>query len=200
MPKRYDRAYFQRWYHDPRTRISSRRSLERKVHLTVAVAEYLLGRRIRSVLDVGCGEATWYVALKSLRPRVSYVGVDSSEYVVRAFGRTRSLRRGTFGELRSLRLTAGFDLVVCADVLQYIPDRELRPGLREIRRLLGGVAYIEAFAREDDMQGDMEGWHVRSAATYRRLFRSVGLTHCGLNCFVDARKIYGINRLEVCGD
>ena len=197
MSKRYDRAYFRRWYHNPRTRISSTRVLERKVHLAVSAAEYVLGRRIRTVLDVGCGETPWADVLKTMRRGVGYVGVDSSEYAVRTFGRRGRVRQGTFGTLRALRLRTGFDLIVCADVLQYVPDVELAPGLRAIRDLLGGLAYIEAFTRDDDMEGDVEGWHVRSAATYRRLFRNAGLAHCGLHCFVDPRKLTGLNEMEL---
>jgi hypothetical protein len=71
--------------------------------------------------------------------------------------------------------------------------------LKEVRRLLGGVAYIEAYAREDDMVGDMEGWVYRSAGTYRREFRTAGLTQCGMYCFIDASKLNAVNALEVCG-
>jgi SAM-dependent methyltransferase len=196
--KQYDRAYFRRWYHDPRSRITSERALERKVHLAVSAAEHLLARRIRTVLDIGCGEAPWYDVLKAMRRGIEYHGVDSSEYVVSTFGRTRRVRQSTFGSLRSLRLSPGFDLIVCADVLQYVPTRELLSGLREIHHLLAGVAYVEAFSREDDMEGDLEGWHVRSAASYRRLFRAAGLVHCGLNCFVNPRRLRGITQLEMC--
>lgn len=198
MPKEYDRAYFRRWYRDPTTRISSAQALARKVNLAVSVAEYLLGRRVQTVLDVGCGEAPWYAVLRKMRRGVEYLGVDSSSYAVRASARGPHVREGTFGALRSLRLESGFDLVVCADVLQYVPDAELAPGLREIRRLVGGAAYIEAFTRDDDMEGDMDGWHVRSAAFYRRLFRDAKLAHCRVNCFVDPRKLTGLNEFERC--
>jgi SAM-dependent methyltransferase len=198
MPKSYDSAYFHRWYRDPRTRVTSDRALDRKVHLALSAAEYTLGRRVRTVLDVGCGEARWRVALKRIRPGVAYTGVESSEYAVATFGASRHIRRGSFGTLGTLKLRGRFDLIVCADVLQYVAKEDLGPGLREIRRLLGGVAYIEAYAREDDMVGDMDGWHFRSAAVYRRAFRAAGLTHCGLYCFVDADKINAINALEVC--
>lgn len=195
--KPYDRAYFDRWYRDPRSRIDSDESLERKVRLAVAAAEYLLGRPIRTVLDVACGEGRWYPILRSIRPRLRYTGVDASAYAVRRFGRQRHIRLGTFGELAKLRLPAGFDLVVCADAIQYLGTVDLRRGLREIHRLLGGVAYIEAFAREDDMEGDMEGWHLRSAATYRRLFRAAGLRHCGFYCWIDPRRLGNVNALEM---
>ena len=198
MPKQYDSTYFHRWYRDPRTRVTSARVLERKVHLAVSAAEYMLGRRVRTVLDVGCGEARWFVALRRMRPRIGYIGIESSDYAVRTFGASRNVRPGSFGTLRSLELSGPFDLIVCADVLQYVASPDLARGLREIRRLLGGVAYIEAYAREDDMEGDMEGWIYRSAGTYRRAFRDAGLAHCGLYCFIDASKIDAVNALEVC--
>ena len=50
MTKLYDRAYFEHWYHDRDTRILMRGSLERKVALAVAAAEFVMGRKIRSVL------------------------------------------------------------------------------------------------------------------------------------------------------
>ena len=198
MPKQYDSAYFQRWYRDPRTRVTSERALDRKVHLALSAAEYMLGRRVRTVLDVGCGEARWYIALKRIRPGIAYTGVESSEYAVNTFGVSRNVRRGGFGTLRSLKLRGPFDLIVCADMLQYVSAADLQHGLREIRRLLGGVAYIEAYAREDDMVGDMEGWNHRPAASLRRKFKAAGLTHCGLYCFIDAKKISAVNALETC--
>lgn len=199
MPKNYDRAYFTRWYHDPRTRIDDGATLARKAQLAVAAAEFMLGRRIRTVLDVGCGEGRWYGALRRIRPDLRYQGVDASEYAVARWGRQRHIRLGTLGTLRSLRLPRGFDLVVCSDVLQYVSTPEVLRGLREIRRLLGGVAYIEAFAAEDDMEGDDDDWHRRSAAEYRRIFRAAGLTHCGLHCWVDLDALENVNALEVCG-
>ena len=198
MPKAYDIAYFHRWYRDPRTRVTSERALERKVHLALSAAEYMLGRRVRTVLDVGCGEARWYPALKDVRPKIEYLGVESSDYAVRTFGADRNVRQGSFGTLRTLRLRGPYDLIVCADMLQYVPTPDLGPGLREIRRLLGGVAYIEAYAREDDMEGDMDGWIFRSTASLRRAFRAAGLTHCGLYCFLDVDKIAAVNAFEVC--
>lgn len=199
MPKEYDRAYFARWYHDPRTRIDDGAALERKARLAVSAAEYMLGRQIRTVLDVGCGEGRWYTALRRLRPRIRYQGVDASEYAVARWGKTRHIRRGTLGGLRALRLPRGYDLVVCADVLQYVTTLDVERGLREIRRLLGGVAYIEAFAAEDDMEGDTEEWHRRGAAEYRHLFAAAGLTHCGMHCWVDLDALENVNALEVCG-
>jgi len=196
LMKVYDRSYFQRWYRDPKDRVTTREGLARKVRMAVSMTEYMLGRQIRSVLDVGCGEAPWFPVLKSLRPKVKYTGIDSSEYVVERFGAERNIRYGSLGSLGSMKSLRVCDLVVCADVLQYVETADVERGLRAIRRLLGGVAYIEAFTTEDAMEGDHVGWHERSAAVYRRLFRRAGLTQCGPYCFTDLDELDALNSFE----
>jgi SAM-dependent methyltransferase len=195
--KEYGRDYFDRWYRDPETRIASAEGTARKVRLAVAAAEYMLARPIKSVLDVGCGEGSWRAPLRKLRPQVGYTGVEASEYVVARFGSRRNIRGGTFGRLGALKLGGPFDLIVCADVVQYIADDDLRRGLRDIRRLAGGVVYIETFAAEDVMEGDRDGWIERPQRTLSRFFREAGLTHCGFYCWIDERKIRNANRFEV---
>jgi SAM-dependent methyltransferase len=184
--KTYDRAYFDRWYRDPRVRVATAAAVARKVHLAVSIAEALLLRRVRSVLDVGCGEGAWRAPLEKLRPGIRYVGVDSSEYVIARFGKRRGIRLGTFGALgriaRSLR--GPFDVIVCCDVLQYVPALELNTGLRSVAKLLGGVAYLEAYTSGDAIEGDKRAWHHRSAAEYRRAFGGAGLTSVGMHCWV----------------
>ena len=187
MAKRYDRAYFDRWYRDPRHAVILEGVLERRVKLALSAAEYLLERPVRRVLDVGCGEAPWRRVLRRLRPRLAYTGVDSSEYVVARYGRRRGIRRGTVGELGRLGLQGPYDLIVCSDVLHYVPTREVRAGLRAIARLLGGLAFLEAFAAGDPIEGDRRGLQARSAAHYRRLFREAGLTPVGLHSYVGRR-------------
>ena len=182
--KAYDAAYYQRWYHDPQRRVITPEAVARKVHLTVSIAESLLERPIRSVLDVGCGEAPWRAHLKRMRPDVRYVGVESSEYAVRRFGRRRGIVQGSFGTLGSLGIKGTFDLVVVCDVLHYVPERELAPGLEAIARLLNGVTYLEAYTTEDDIEGDRNDWHHRTPTQYRRAFSRAGLRHVGMHCYV----------------
>jgi len=172
-PKRYDRAYFDKWYRDER--VNSPAEVRRKVVLAVAVAEYFLQRSIRSVLDIGCGEGQWLLHIRALRPRVRYLGLDPSAYVVRQFGASRNIRRASFGELPSLKLKGTFDLVVCSDVLHYVDDSEVRPGLAEIVRLCEGVAFLEVLTKEDEIVGDLEGLISRPSAWYRKAFARAGL-------------------------
>jgi SAM-dependent methyltransferase len=173
MPKRYDRAYFDKWYRDEQ--VNSPAEVRRKVLFAVAIAEYFLQRNIKSVLDIGCGEGQWLQHLRNIRPRVRYLGLDSSDYVVRQFGPSRNIRRATFGELPSLKLTQKFDLVVCSDVLHYVPDAEIKAGLAEIVRLCDGVAFLEVLTKDDEIVGDLEGLISRPAAWYRKAFERAGL-------------------------
>src|SRR6187200_1861227 len=92
MNKRYDQAYFDRWYRDRRYRVKSPQVLHRKVALALSVAEYYLGRQVRTVLDVGCGEGAWFAPLHAMRPNIKYTGVDQSEYAVLRYGRSRNIR------------------------------------------------------------------------------------------------------------
>lgn len=182
--KLYDEAYFRKWYRDPKKRLVRRSGVARKVAMAVGVAEHLLGRRIASVLDVGCGEGAWFPLLRALRPRVGYLGLDTSDYAVRRFGRARNLRKGSWGELSELRFDDPFDLVVCSDTLHYVRTSELVKGLEVLPELLAGVAYLDFLSADDDLdtgiEGDLVGFKMRPAAWYRRRFREAGLVECGL--------------------
>jgi SAM-dependent methyltransferase len=171
--------------------------VRRKVRLAVAAAEYMLDREIRSVLDIGCGEAPWRGELRRIRPAVSYQGTDTSEYVVQRYGRTRNIRLAGMGELDGLKLRKSYDLVVCADMLEYVPRTDMARGLSTIARVLGGVAYLEAFTTSDELVGDREGWHHRSPAMYRKAFKSAGLYSCGLNCYITEAGLLRMNALEI---
>jgi SAM-dependent methyltransferase len=182
--KQYDEQYFDRWYR--REGFGSRSRLRRKVHFALSASEYLLERPVRNVLDIGCGEGPWRAALRRQRPRIDYVGVDPSEYVVERFGRSRNIRLGTFGGLDPLDLPGPFDLVVCADVVLYVTDRDLRRGLESIAELLRGVAYIEIYTANDSIEGDLSFFHRRRPSTYDRAIESAGLTHVGPHLYVGA--------------
>lgn len=197
--KAYDRAYFEQWYHDPERRVITPAAVARKARLALGIAELLLERPVRNVLDVGCGEGAWREHLRRERANVAYTGVESSEYAVERFGRTRNIVRGSVGTLASLNLEGPFDLIVVCDVLQYVPDDELAPGLAEIARLLGGVAYLEAYTLEDQIEGDRAGWHERSRAEYLRRFSAAGLTSVGMHCYVGEALLASTAALERAG-
>jgi len=184
LPKRYDRAYFDRWYRNPRSRVVTPAAIARKAHLVVSVAEYFLGGPVRGVLDVGCGEGVWYRALKRIRPAIRYLGIDPSPYVVERFGGRRNIRLGSFGDVAEHAEGRLFDLIICSDVMQYVAPAELRRGLEQIAEHAGGVAYLEAHTTADAMEGDKREWRRRTPRYYRQLFSDVGLVACGPYCYL----------------
>ena len=200
MSKQYDQAYFDRWYRDAGLRdtaIGGGARLARKVALAVASAEYHLERPIRTVLDIGAGEGAWRAPLLKLRPRLQYLGFDSSHYAVERFGARRNLHFARFGDFEHLRPCPPVDLLVCSDVLHYLPTRELDRGLPALAELCGGVAFLETFTRADGIDGDVEGFHARPAKFYRERFAGAGLAPLGSHLWLSPALMAGAAALEV---
>ncbi len=177
MTKQYDHAYFQRWYRDPT--IGGAARLARKVALALSTAEYHLERPIRTVLDIGCGEGAWRAPLLKLRPKLQYLGFDSSEYAIARYGTRRNLRFARFADFEHLRPCAPVDLLVCSDVMHYLDTRELDRGLPALAELCAGLAFLETFTREDETDGDDVGFKARPAKFYRQRFQAQGFVPLG---------------------
>ena len=200
MTKHYDQAYFDRWYRDPALRdtaIGGGARLARKVALAVATAEYHLERPIRSVLDIGCGEGAWRAPLLKLRPKLQYLGFDSSEYAIARHGTRRNLHLARFADFEYLRPCAPVDLLVCSDVLHYLPTRELDRGLPALGELCGGVAFLETFTRADGIDGDTEGFMARPAKFYRERFARIRLAPLGSHLWLAPGLRTGTAALEL---
>ncbi|TAL90444.1 MAG: class I SAM-dependent methyltransferase [Rhodanobacter sp.] len=196
MSKTYDRDYFDKWYRDLQHAVGSPAELRRKVTMVMAQTEYYLGRPIRNVLDVGCGEATWRAALRKLRPGIAYRGLDPSEYVVTRYGRSRHVGLARFAQLEQLRFDTRFDLIVCTDVLHYLKSAEIRAGLHGIGEMLEGLAFLEVFTSRDDVAGDRQGFVSRPPSWYLREFARVGLLPCGSHCYLGPRLNQHVAALE----
>lgn len=194
MHKPYDQAYFDRWYRSGG--LGGRQRLMRKVALAVATAEYHLERPLRSVIDIGCGEGAWRAPLRALRPKLQYIGFDASHYAVARYGRHRNLHLASFADFAHLRPCAPADLLVCSDVMHYLPTRELDQGLPGLADLCDGVAFLETFTREDETVGDDVGFQPRAAAFYRRRFEALGLRPLGSHCWLSPALAAGATALE----
>mgnify|MGYP003402659849 FL=1 len=193
--KVYDQAYFDRWYRG--NHAQDDKTLGRKAAVAVAVAELHLGRPLHSVLDIGCGEAPWRKHLLKLRPNLHYQGVDASEYVVRRYGRTRNIALASFGQMQQLRIGPPADLLICSDVMHYVPGAELKRGLEGFPELCAGVAYLDVFCREDKITGDFKGFIARSRTQYRNLFAQAGFVALGSHCYLNAQCDSPVSALEL---
>lgn len=194
--RRFDRAYFDRWYRHPACRVKERAELEREVDFVLRASEHILGRPVRTVLDVGCGEGHWYPVLAKRRPAIRYIGVDPSEYAVRRWGRRRNIHLGSIDTFASLGVGDAFDLVVCSGVLNYLDTATLTRGLRQIVAVLGGVAYLELYTASDRVTGDTRAAKRRAPSWYREQLRRAGLTPCGMHLYVPRARTTELAALE----
>jgi len=172
----FDRAYYQRYYFDPRTAVASRSEMRARARLIAAAAAHA-GLPVRRILEAGCGTGLLRTALMRLLPRAHYVALESSEYLCERYG----FRHGRIEEYRA---RAPFDLVICYDVLQYLPGAAAQRALSNFGRLCRGMLYFSALTRYDyeqncDQARTDADVHLRSAHWYRtrlrRQFREAGL-------------------------
>lgn len=196
----YDKAYFDKWYRNRQHRVRTPAQIKRIATFTLAAAEYVLDRPIRTVLDVGAGEGHWQPILQAMRPKLRYVGVEPSEYAVARFGRKRGLRLGSVETLDRLHLHAeypeGFDLVVCCGVLNYVPNRVLGTALEMLQIHTSGLSWLEIFTQHDEIEGDVAALKPRPAAWYRERFANAGLVPCGMHLYAPRDRAAGLTALE----
>ena len=172
----FDRAYYQRYYFDRRTAVATRVEVRARARLIAAFTAHA-GLPARRILDVGCGTGLLRSALIRLLPRAHYVALESSDYLCQRYG-------WQHGRIETYRARARFDLVVCYDVLQYLPAAAAERALANFGRLCRGVLYFTALTRYDyqencDQARTDSNVYLRSAAWYRarlrRQFREAGL-------------------------
>jgi predicted TPR repeat methyltransferase len=149
------------------------------------------------VLDIGAGEGAWRAPLLKLRPKARYLGFDASEYAVARHGRARNLHLARFGDFADLRPCPPVDLLVCSDVLHYLPARELDRGLPGLAALCGGVAFLETFTARDATEGDEREFRPRSAAFYRNRFEALGFRALGSHCWLSPTLAGAAMELEI---
>lgn len=195
--KQYDAAYFEKWYRDPAHRVKSPSEFARQVDFVLHAAEWVLQRRVRTVLDVGCGEGQWGVALRAQRPTLSYTGVDVSEFAVSRYGTRRRLIQGGITDLDALfPETRRFDLVLSVGMLNYLAADTLREGLTQVARRTGGMAYLELFARGDELEGDTDWPPLKPPAWYRTVLTTAGFAPIGMHCYITRHDIDRVAAME----
>jgi SAM-dependent methyltransferase len=177
---RFDRAYYDRFYRDPRTRVTTRREVRRLGAFVLAYMDFLQ-LPVRRVLDAGCGLGYWRDVIAEHRPRARYVGIEISPVLCGELGWEQA-------SVADYRGRGRFDLVVCQGVLQYLDDREAARAIDNLGRLCRGALYLEALTGEDwqqacDRSATDGRVHVRSADWYRRRLRK-HFRACGGGLFV----------------
>ena len=174
----FDRDYYQRFYFNPRTAVTSRTEMSARARLIGGCLRYI-DLPVATILDAGCGVGLLRAPLKRALRRADYVGLEYSAYLCRRYGWRQ-------GSVETFRSRQRFDLVICYDVLQYLSPIQARRAILNLARLCRGALYFGALTREDwrqncDQQRTDRIPGLRSGAWYRRelsrAFRPLG---CGL--------------------
>jgi len=173
---RFDSTFYRRFYIDPRTRVTTAGEMKIRAEAIAAAVRYL-DIPVKRILDAGCGLGWMRKPLLRALPGATYLGVEVSEHLCRRYGWKQ-------GSLDSFTAPGQFDLVVCYDVLQYMPDRPASAAIANLARLSRGAFYchaptLEDWGRNADRSCSDSNIHLRPAAWYRsrleRYFRHAGL-------------------------
>ena len=164
----FDRAYYQQYYFNPRTAVTSKAEARNRGRLIAAHAEYI-GVPVKRILDMGCGTGMLRAPLKRAFPRATYTGVETSEYLCQRYGWDHGL-------VQDYRTAKPFDLVVCYDVVQYLDGPTARRAIGNLARLCRGMLYFTALTRKDwyencDRSRTDSDVYLRTAKWYRAVLR-----------------------------
>ena len=161
----FDRDYYQRFYFDSRTAVTSRAEMNARGRLIAGFAAHI-GQPVARILDAGCGVGLLRGPLRRAFPRAVYVGLEVSEYLCRRYGWRQ-------GSIATLRTRERYDIAVCYDVMQYLTSTEARQAIATLGRVCRGLLYFGALTREDwedncDRTRTDPDVTMRPAAWYRR--------------------------------
>jgi SAM-dependent methyltransferase len=118
------------------------------------------------ILDAGCGLGWMRKPLLRAFPKATYVGLEVSEHLCQRFGWINR-------SLADFRPRGRFDLVICHDVLQYLPQTEARRAMANLVRVCKGVLYFHVPTKQDwqrnaDLSVSDPDIHLRDGEWYRR--------------------------------
>lgn len=141
MRQRFDKAYYDRYYRNPRTRATTPAAVRRQAAFIAAYLRHL-EVPVRRVLDVGCGTGNLLRALGRAFPGASTRGIEYSDYLCARYG----WEPGSVVDLDTGRTA---DLAICNDVLGYLDDRTCAKALENLSAVAEGALYLGVLTRED---------------------------------------------------
>jgi len=161
----FDRAYYQRFYYSPQTRIAEPAYFERLARFLAAYID-LLGCPVSHVLDAGCGAGLLHSTLKQAWPDVQIDAFDISPYACERYGwMCSSIEAFTTDQL--------YDLVICHDVVQYLDRKAAAAALDKLAALTTTALFFGVLTTEDwnnncDQELTDSNAHLRRSQWYRK--------------------------------
>lgn len=179
--RHFDAEYYRRYYEDRATAVVTRAAARAEVRFVLAFCDHV-GIDLRRFADVGAGTGWWAKEFARQRPSCRYIEtLDASPDAARLYGH-RNL---------PVEKLAGrpADLVVCRDVLRYLPDAPASTAIRRLAKKCRAVLYLHVITREDEVDeeaSDMAG-HFRPARWYLTRLAAAGFTNAGMGLFVSKK-------------
>ncbi len=172
--------YFRKFYRNPKTRVVTAGEMRTRATLIATILRQAQ-IPVRRILDAGCGIGLLQGPFAELLPRARYTGLEFSEYLCAEYG-------WTHGSVADHSVATPYDLVICYDVLQYLPDREAGRAIANLARLSRAALYFSALTSEDwrdncDRSRTDRAVHLRSGGWYRRRLRRA-FRHIGFGVWV----------------
>ncbi len=179
--ERFDAAYYRRFYENRQTAIMTPEMQRDEVAFVIAFCRHI-GFDLERFTDAGAGTGWWAREFARQYPECDEIETfDASEAACKLYGHKL---------MRLEKLTGkAADLVVCRDVLRYLPDAAADEGIRRLAKKCRGVLYLLIVTKEDEFDkdaSDAEGYF-RKAAWYRKRLSAAGFRDCGMGLFVSGR-------------
>lgn len=174
MRNDFNKAYYDRFYRNPRTRAVTPAAAKRQAAF---IANYLryMEVPVKRIADIGCGLGDVLRALGAEYPKAKTQGVEISPYLCAEYG----WQEGSVVDYKS---TKPFDVVVCNDVIAYLDDKQCALALKNLAALTNSAAFLGILTEEDwalcDQDRTDPNQYLRPKAWYEkrlgRLFVGVG--------------------------
>jgi len=177
----FDREYYERYYHRSATAVVTPEVQRNEVAFVIAFCRHA-GVEVKRFCDVGAGTGWWAREFAKRYPACRTIETfDASPIACELYGHRNV-------PLQKLKGPAA-DLVVCRDVLRYVPDSDIDKAIIRLEKKCRAVLYLHVITSDDDVDeeaSDMRGWF-RTTAWYRRALKSAGFRDCGMGLFVTSR-------------
>ncbi|HMJ14169.1 MAG TPA: class I SAM-dependent methyltransferase [Polyangiaceae bacterium] len=139
--RRFDEAYYHRFYESPKTRVVAPED-----HSALAEFVFAFARwnhiEIKSILDIGAGVGLWKYWIEKNVKGALYSGTEVSAAMCKKHG---FMHR----DIARWRDRKKHDLIICQGVLQYLPDPDVAPAVANIASMSRGLVYLEITTRTD---------------------------------------------------
>lgn len=141
MRNDFNKAYYDRFYRNQRTRATSPAAAQRQAAF---IANYLryMEVPIKRIADIGCGLGDVLNALGKEFPRAKTQGVEFSSYLCDEYGWQE-------GSVVDYSPSKPFDVVVCNDVISYLNDRNCAKAIKNLAALTKSAAFLGILTEED---------------------------------------------------